>query len=114
MGLFSFSSLVRGNIEAKVLAMGVVANIIRSNLKTKDFFNHDSRPGFKEHNCRCNCDPIMKVVITGGLGFIGQLLAGEILAAGELTDSNGIRFPYLARLSVDRGSDSTHSTFVLI
>jgi len=56
----------------------------------------------------------MKVVITGGLGFIGQLLAGEILAAGELTDSNGIRFPYLARLSVDRGSDSTHSTFVLI
>jgi D-erythronate 2-dehydrogenase len=44
----------------------------------------------------------MKVVITGGAGFLGQRLISGILERGELTDSNGVRRAISEVVAVDQ------------
>jgi nucleoside-diphosphate-sugar epimerase len=44
----------------------------------------------------------MKVVVTGGAGFLGQRLIGELLQRGALTDAAGKRCPITEVVAVDQ------------
>ena len=44
----------------------------------------------------------MKVVVTGGAGFLGQRLIGELLQRGALTNAAGERRPIAEVVAVDQ------------